>query len=348
MIKHIIATLMLSYSCYGQTRPTYYNGINFNTSPTEIKAQLKTLLENTITPIPTYTPGVWEALTITDTSLNNLNKVSLIYGSDDNNTDSKYHLTRENTETQNTSTCTGKWNREHVYANSMASPKLDVSLNYTDIHNAHAADCSMNASRGNKQFTYGNGIGNNVGNNLFYPGDEWKGDVARTIMYMYLLYPTQCLATVAGDGSTSYSPDMPDLFLIWNEEDPPSEFEKNRNSKVENIQGNRNPFIDNPYIATLIWGGPQAQDTWNLLDIENINVNKDDISISLKNNYLHLFGINDSRKYDFTIYDSVGQKTQTECNSSSPILLKNIKTGQYYLKISLNNLNYTTLKFIKN
>ena len=29
----------------------------------------------------------------------------------------------------------------------------------------------------------------------FYPGDEFKGDVARIIMYMYLRYPsTQCEA----------------------------------------------------------------------------------------------------------------------------------------------------------
>ena len=29
-------------------------------------------------------------------------------------------------------------------------------------------------------------------------------------------------------------------------------------------QGNRNPFIDNPYLATRIWGGNSAEDRWNL------------------------------------------------------------------------------------
>ena len=37
-----------------------------------------------------------------------------------------------------------------------------------------------------------------------------------------------------------------------------------RNDYIETVQGNRNPFIDNPYLATLIWGGVNAQDTWNL------------------------------------------------------------------------------------
>src|SRR5690625_8007215 len=34
---------------------------------------------------------------------------------------------------------------------------------------------------------------------------------------------------------------------------------------LEDIQGNRNPFIDNPYLATKIWGGPEAENTWTEL-----------------------------------------------------------------------------------
>ena len=29
-------------------------------------------------------------------------------------------------------------------------------------------------------------------------------------------------------------------------------------------QGNRNPFIDNPYLATRIWGGNSADDSWDI------------------------------------------------------------------------------------
>ena len=52
------------------------------------------------------------------------------------------------------------------------------------------------------------------------------------------------------------------LFLKWNKEDPVSDFEKQRNEVIQNAQGNRNPFIDNPYLATLIWGGDVAENTW--------------------------------------------------------------------------------------
>jgi hypothetical protein len=53
--------------------------------------------------------------------------------------------------------------------------------------------------------------------------------------------------------------------LKWNVEDPVSDFEDQRNPVIEGIQGNRNPFIDNPYLATLIWGGATAaEDKWEM------------------------------------------------------------------------------------
>jgi hypothetical protein len=58
---------------------------------------------------------------------------------------------------------------------------------------------------------------------------------------------------------------MIDLFLKWNVEDPVSAFEDQRNPVIEGVQGNRNPFIDNPYLATLIWGGATAaEDKWEM------------------------------------------------------------------------------------
>ena len=62
---------------------------------------------------------------------------------------------------------------------------------------------------------------------------------------------------------------MIDLFLQWNAEDPVSDFERQRNTFHENTsnqnaQGNRNPFIDNPILATRIWGGTKAEDSWGI------------------------------------------------------------------------------------
>jgi len=41
----------------------------------------------------------------------------------------------------------------------------------------------------------------------------------------------------------------------WNDADPVSEFEANRNDVIyEQFQHNRNPFIDHPEWADAIWG----------------------------------------------------------------------------------------------
>lgn len=43
-------------------------------------------------------------------------------------------------------------------------------------------------------------------------------------------------------------------LLEWNEVDPPSREEKLRNERICKVyQHNRNPFVDNPEYANLIW-----------------------------------------------------------------------------------------------
>lgn len=54
------------------------------------------------------------------------------------------------------------------------------------------------------------------------------------------------------------------LLLKWNAEDPISVLEIQRNNEIEAAQGNRNPFIDNPYLATLIFGEVEGYTVENL------------------------------------------------------------------------------------
>ncbi|MCK9537347.1 MAG: endonuclease, partial [Bacilli bacterium] len=44
------------------------------------------------------------------------------------------------------------------------------------------------------------------------------------------------------------------VLLRWNKEDPVDNFERNRNEVIYGYQNNRNPFIDYPHFADLIWG----------------------------------------------------------------------------------------------
>ena len=343
--------LLLFFIIVGKTFaqiPSYYNGINFNSSTFSVKNQLNALMVSTLNPIETYTPETWNAIKTIDANPKNSKEVMMIYGYSNTESDTKYHLTRDNSLQQIGTACTNRWNREHVFARSLANPSLDTTTNNTDIHNLHAADCALNASKENKKFTNGSGKGDAVPTNLFYPGDEWKGDVARIIMYMYLTYPTQCKAIDTGTGSKSYSSDMLDLFLQWNAEDPPSDFEINRNNKVQNIQGNRNPFIDNPALATLIWKGPPAKDNWNLLHIneENHHASKLTISNSTSEIQLHHANLEDFNYQIFTVNGKlIHSKTQ---QSTNKIPISELKSGSYLLKIIDLKFNHTyNFKFLK-
>ncbi|MFK7811634.1 MAG: endonuclease [Maribacter sp.] len=138
------------------------------------------------------------------------------------------------------------FNTEHVYPQSLLSADDAV----TDLHHLRACDAIVNEDRLNFPFIEGTGSYGLNGEN-WYPGDEWKGDVARMILYLSVRYNED----ISKVGTI-------DLFLKWNVEDPVSSFEMQRNSTIEGAQGNRNPFIDNPYLATLIWGGDAAENKW--------------------------------------------------------------------------------------
>jgi endonuclease I len=173
-----------------------------------------------------------------DADLSNSDNVILMYTSE-----SRYWM--EYTSSSN-SYSTQTFNTEHVYPQS----KLSSTGGVTDLHHLRSCDASINSQRSNYSFIDGSGV-YRLTNSEWFPGDEWRGDVARMIMYLNIRYSE----TFDKVGTLN-------LFLEWNRLDPVSEFELQRNNVIEGAQGNRNPFIDNPYLATIIWGGTPAENKW--------------------------------------------------------------------------------------
>lgn len=259
--------LVLSITLNTLSQENYYNDVNLKLTGLTLKEELATKIISTHTQFLFY-DQIWDASKATDVNPSNSNQVLLIYGFEDgSDTDVTNDRARE---INNNSGNTGDWNREHVYSQSLGTPALSDSGPGSDAHHLRPADTQRNSSRNNRKFTDGSGNSGIQTNGGWYPGDEWKGDVARMMMYMYVRYGERCLPTNIGFGDNSSTPDnMIDLFLQWNAEDPVSDFEKQRNTYHENTanqnaQGNRNPFIDNPVLATRIWGGIQAEDTWGI------------------------------------------------------------------------------------
>jgi endonuclease I len=352
-MKLKLLLLLLSYSCFGQI-PAYYSGIDFSQSEENIKNQLATLITTTHTIELVYTSGnsglldTWTVLKQSDLNLSNLNNVLLIYGWNDQSTTVSEHRSRSVDESCHTSSCNGKWVREHVFPKSLGTPDLGTEGAGSDAHNLRAIDSQRNNSRSNRLFGSASSSipSYSINSNSWYPGDEWIGDVARIIMYMYLRYPTQCAATDVTTGSSTFAPlgDMPDILLQWNAQDPPSDFEINRNNIIATNQGNRNPFIDNPYLATLIWNGPQTVDSWNALHIDEIN------SVSIKLYPTITKGLifvenSTSVNMKYSLYNSVGQLLK-EDNLEQDINLSGYSKGLYFIKVSSQG-NNKTFKVIK-
>ncbi len=136
---------------------------------------------------------------------------------------------------------------------------------------------------------------------VFEPIDSQKGDIARALFYMCAMYnrydetePTtnDPFLELSNDdvySSSEYSSSLTNPgkygiledLLEWNELDPVDEFEIHRNNLIfNNYQHNRNPFVDFPEWANIIWG--------NNSDNKYANPNTDSIGGSTSSDYVYL------------------------------------------------------------
>jgi endonuclease I len=165
------------------------------------------------------------------------------------------------------------FNREHLFPQSWFNNELPMR---SDLFHVFPTDSEVNAMKSNfpvgevsnvsKTSLNGSKVG--TGNNfsytstIFEPINEYKGDVARAILYMAVRYESQIAGWRTNStadnvlNGTSY-PAFDDwhikLLYKWHVQDPVSDKEKKRNDSVFVIQGNRNPFIDRPEWVYQIW-----------------------------------------------------------------------------------------------
>ncbi|QWB99931.1 endonuclease [Mycoplasmatota bacterium] len=144
------------------------------------------------------------------------------------------------------------WNREHVWPQSRLGENVSYTDDFpsvaTDVHNLKPSDPDENSRRSNDYFDYFDT------NDTFEPRDEVKGDIARILFYMSTKYFQLTLNEDPLTASNQKTMGILSVLLEWNQLDPVDEFEMNRNNVIYKHQGNRNPFIDYPNFAELIWG----------------------------------------------------------------------------------------------
>lgn len=330
---------------------TYYNNFNWNQTGTALKNALSTKITNTHTNTLSYSEAESAIKVIDlDPTNNNTTNVLLLYGFSANicpssTSDDNDHRRRNKNDDGGGASC--EWNREHTYAKSLGTPNLGESGPGADAHHLRAADVQRNSDRGSKKFSSGSGNSASQGA-TWYPGDEWKGDVARMMMYMYLRYGNQCLPKNVTSGTiNTLDSNMINLLLQWNAEDPVSQYEDNRNTYLGNAnnnygQGNRNPFIDNPYLATLIWGGQAAENRWPTIYLATPTFNlADDLAVYPNPTNDHKINISTEISVEeiqlITINGQILQQIKNPTSYNNSYSVENIPQGFYLLRITANN-----------
>ncbi len=156
------------------------------------------------------------------------------------------------------------WNREHIFTQTRF-PNSD-----TDNHNIFACEGEINNIRGNKKFaevahnssnqvqTYGDLWDCYTTSSYFEPCDEAKGEVARAAMYCCVYYGYEITDIF----------DSVETCLSWHNTFGVANRDIYRNNAVNDNQGNRNPFVDHPEYANLIWGNQNAIIMPTTLDLQ--------------------------------------------------------------------------------
>lgn len=315
----------------------YYDSLN-GLSSNALKQALQNIIANpNVVRAQTYA-DVNDILLEADQNPENSNEVWLVYT----------EQPRSKIDIQNSSYNVGKWNREHTYPRSRGgfydvpgdatSNGRDVfwqtnadSLRHgnSDVHALRAADGQENSFRNNKFYGEYNGPPGNLG--------SFKGDVARSVLYMAIRY--NGLSVVNGYPNIVGQFGDLETILDWHRNDPPDDFEMNRNNVVYTWQYNRNPFIDHPDLVEYIWGN-QVGNNWN----ETLSVNNSafyDVKIfpNPASDVIYLNGI--SQETTAELYSIDGKKVLKETISQNHKLNINFSKGVYILKLTSRLSSYS-------
>lgn len=225
-----------------------------------LKSNLHTLIKNTHTTRYSYTALITQ-LPYTDEDPANPNNLLEIY-------------TGWSVGKNDFGAGTTDWNREHTWSKSHGDFG-DVAPAGTDLHHLRPCDATVNSRKSNKDFANGGNAYTDNSPPSGYTGDtgcfdtaySWEprpadtGDVARMIMYMAVRYEgddtsydLELVDYIYSDAGT-YEPFYGKLatLLQWHLQDPPDSRELQRNNRIAERQGNRNPFIDVPGYAARVW-----------------------------------------------------------------------------------------------
>ena len=353
----------------------YYDGIGNETCDA-----LKTALFNLIDGHTTVSyNSLWTHYQTTDDHLNDAGTEVIVwdmYSDNPSGSENEFTFVAEQCGTyQSEGNC---YNREHTFPKSWWGGSTSVPQ-YTDLFTVLPADGWINGVRNNNPYgEVQSGTETQITNNgsalgssstsipgysasVFEPIDAYKGDLARGYFYMATRYEngiaswenntTESNAVLDGTAYPVYEQWMIDMLLTWHNNDPVDLKEIERNEAVYGIQGNRNPFIDHPEYAALIWtscnGGGDTEaptDPSNLM-ASNTSESTTDLNWTASSDNIGIAGYNIYQD-GFNVLTSNGTGTNVTVNG-----LASSTTYSFYItafdasgneSTSSNSINVTT------
>lgn len=330
-----------TYGIVQSTAPSgYYNSLD-NLSGTNLKQAIQDIIaDQNVVRAQTYADVV-DILMQADQNPDHSNQVWLVYTEQ-----GRPKLDYAGYENE-----TATWNREHTYPRSRGgfySIKDDAiadgpnifwttnadSLRHgnSDAHALRAVDSGENSSRGNRDYGEYNGPAGNAG--------SFKGDVARSVFYMAIRY--NGMDVVSGNPPNTTTGQLGDLdsLLVWHRQDPPDDFEMNRNNVIYTWQKNRNPFIDFPDLVEYIWGNKQGN-TWDQpMGTDQNHLSGVMIYPNPSSGKINVSGI--EGKAELVVYSISGEKLFTGNIEGKTSFNMNLPPGIYLVKIHEDKTTMTS------
>ena len=273
----LLAFLLCSVIGLAQIPAGYYS--TATGSGYTLKTQLKNIIDNNTNSIGTANyADMWTLFTLPafrDTYYDNDNSLLDIYSEipTAQETVGNYPYTSTSEQCGSYSGEGDCYNREHTLPQAVwGNGNYPM---YSDAHFVLPTDGYVNNRRDSYPYgivpspTYTSSNGSKLGQNsnasyaigytgiVFEPIDEFKGDIARAMLYFATRYedqiPSWSYVMFNGTSNQVFTNTFLNIMLTWHNIDPVSSYEIAKNNAVYLFQGNRNPFIDNPAYVCQIY-----------------------------------------------------------------------------------------------
>ncbi|MEZ4856348.1 MAG: endonuclease [Gelidibacter sp.] len=323
-----------TYGIVQSTQPDgYYDSMDGLSGDALKQAMQNIIAEEGVVRAQTYT-DIIDILKEADQNPANSNQVWLVY----------LEKGRAKLDFQTTSNNIGTWNREHTFPrsrggyNSIDADNIadgrDVYWNTnadslrhgnSEAHMLRAVDGPENSSRNNLFYGQYNGPAGTLG--------KFKGDVARSVFFMAVRYNGLSIVNGYPEETVGEFGDLQTL-LDWTRNDPPDDFEMNRNNVVYTWQYNRNPFIDHPELIEYLWGNMVGQ-VWNQnLSVADANALHLKIYPNPTANRIYIAGIKELTTIE--IYSAEGRLVSKRQANTDVNFNLDVSSGIYVMKLSSN------------